>query len=72
MKLLVLVIRSLTLMNVISLRQNEHLRGTKSSESLASSGFLVTCQMAYSVVKKRKQRKYVQMLEILFDTVIKM
>lgn len=40
MKLLVLVIRSLTLMTVISFRQNEHLRGTNSSESLASPGFL--------------------------------
>lgn len=53
-----LVIRSVVLTNVMPFTQSAVLKGTKSSDSLASSGLLVTCQMTYSVVKKRIKNIY--------------
>lgn len=53
-----LMIRSMGLMNVRLLRQKELLRGTKSSESLASSGLFITCQLTDSAVKEKEKNIY--------------
>lgn len=55
MRLLVLMIRSMGLMNVRLSRQKELLRDTNSSDSLASSGLFITCQLTDSVVKEKEK-----------------
>lgn len=58
MTMLMLEIRSMALMNVILLWQKELLKGTKSSESLASPGLLITCQLTGPVVKEKWKSIY--------------